>query len=151
MLATYRTLTEQLEKHYTLFIVNRKYKDIHWAGKPEEYLAEQQKVAEEISKLSKRVEEKIKADMATFWPDLEVVAYDSRTFSLADDRLGAILVQGLKKQSECLDVEAVFQSQTGYKLTVTRIEDLDEETRRKVEEAVEGEEKSNGQREEGRV
>lgn len=151
MLATYRTLTEQLEKQYTLFIVNRKYKDIHWAGKPAEYLAEQQRVAEEISKLSKRAEEKIKADMATFWPDLEVVAYDSRTFSLADDRLGAILVRGLKKTSECLDVEAVFQSQTGYKLTVTRIEDLDEETRKKVEEALREEEESNGRQREERA
>ena len=132
MLVSYTTLSEQLEKYYTLFTLNRKYRATQWKDDPNAYVAEQQKVASKISELSREVEKKIRADIKKTWADAEVLAYDSRTFNIASSTLGSVLLKGLKKESDCLDLQAVFLSTTGYKVIATRAEDLDKKTLEEV-------------------
>ena len=129
MLKSYTTLAEQLE---TLFTLNRKYKDRQWKDDYQAYIEEQQKTAAKITELSAEVEKKIKEDLKKVWADAEVVAYDSRTFNILSSTLGSILVRGLKKQTDCLDLQATFYSVTGYKVKVDRLEDLEEKTQEEI-------------------
>ena len=132
MLATYTTLAEQLEKHYTLFTLNRKYKATQWKDDEKAYLDEQEKTAQKINEISREIEKKIREDLKKFWADAEVIAYDSRTFNIIDSMLGSLLVKGLKKQSDCLDLQAAFFSAAGYKIKADRLEDLDKKTQEEV-------------------
>lgn len=116
------------------FAVNRKYRSSSFKDE-KEYLAEQTKLAEELNRLDKAIGKNIEDVVRRVYPEVKLIAFDSRTSSFADSFLGRALLKGLESSSQRLEVEEWFQRATGMKVAVDRFEGLvDEEQRRLLDE-----------------
>ena len=133
----WNTYLESLDKKYTLFCINRSYKDKSFKDESE-YLKVQTKLAEEIDILNKEIKEEITKVVHETYPEVEVILYDSRMFSKADQNIGKILTKNIKSQTETLDVKACFEKFVPVKITVERYEDLNEETQKEIDKILNG-------------
>lgn len=119
----WNTLLDKLDKKYTLYLINRKYKDTHFKSL-EEYSDCQHKLAGEIDELTAEAKEKISDLLKNSFPEAEILIYDSSSCIKADSKLGRILVKGLKSRADGADMQSVFEQLTSMKMSVERIEDL---------------------------
>ena len=128
----WNTYLDSLEKKYSLFYINRKYKDTSFKSE-EEYRTIQTKVTDEIDILSKEIKSSIEDVVHSTYPEVEVLLYDSIRFSRANMLIGAVLTKGIKSQSEILDVKECFEKISGVKILIDRFEDQSEEVQKKIE------------------
>lgn len=128
----WNTYLDSLEKKYSLFYINRKYKNQSFKDN-DEYVSIQNKVAQEIDAQSKEIKKSIEMVIHEVYPEVEILLYDSLSFSRASSLIGRILTKGIHSQSETFDVKAYFEKMTSTKIIVERIEDLSDDEQRKVQ------------------
>ena len=64
------------------------------------------------------------------FPDVEIVAFDSRFFKKGQAKLGNFLCKGVKDLEEGRTIQKYFESVTYTNILITRWEDLDEESKK---------------------
>lgn len=127
----WETYLDLLDKKYSMFFINRKYKERSFKSE-DEYLDIQSKVANEIEKLNSEIQQEIAEIITNYFPNVQVLHYDSRSYSRGDQIIGRVLTKGVPSQSETFDVKAIFEKFTSVKIFVDRIEDLPEDLQEKL-------------------
>ena len=115
-----------LNKKYSLFYINRKYKSSSFNDE-NEYLSVQTKLCEEIDELSEELRKEVEDVVHEIYPAVDVLLYDSLLFNRSECFLGKVLVRGVRSDSELIDVRSCFERLTGVKLLFDRFESLSEE------------------------
>ena len=109
---------DSYEVKYNMFCDNREYKNRSFKDE-QEYKDVQYALANEIEIIDKEV-----------FPDVEIVAFDSRFFKKGQAKLGNFLCKGVKDLEEGRTIQKYFESVTYTNILITRWEDLDEETKK---------------------
>lgn len=117
---------DSYEIKYNMFCDNREYKSRSFKDETE-FLEIQTALAEEIEIIDKEVKIESQKIIQEIFPNVEVVAFDSRYFKKGQSKLGNLLCKGVKDLEECRTIQKYFESVTYTIVVITRFEDLDEE------------------------
>lgn len=120
---------DSYEVKYNMFCDNREYKNKSFKDK-DDFLKTQYALAEEIEIIDKEVKSESEKVIKEIFPDVEIVAYDSRFFKKGQAKLGNFLCKGIKDLEEARTIQKYFESVTYTNILITRWEDIDEETKK---------------------
>jgi hypothetical protein len=123
------TYLDSYEVKYNMFCDNREYKSRSFKDQ-EDFLKTQYALAEEIELLDKEVKIESEKIIKEIFPNVSVVAYDSRFFKRGQSKLGNFLCKGITDLEEARTIQKYFESITYTNILITRWEDLDEETQK---------------------
>lgn len=123
------TYLDSYEVKYNMFCDNREYKSRSFKDQ-EDFLKTQYALAEEIELLDKEVKIESEKIIKEIFPNVSIVAYDSRFFKRGQSKLGNFLCKGIIDLEEARTIQKYFESVTYTNILITRWEDLDEETQK---------------------
>jgi len=117
---------------YDKFYTNRQYKDLQYKDKEEEYLKEQNILADDIKKYENQIFDMLKKYFSELFPTLNLIAYDSRFVFLSKSKIviGALLVEGMNDEDE-IAIKKFLQETLFVEGRIDKFEDLPEEIRKK--------------------
>ena len=120
---------DSYEVKYNMFVDNREYRTRSFKD-DEDFKRVQFALAEEIDLIDKEVKLESEKIIKEIFPDVEIVAYDSRFFKKGQAKLGNFLCKGVKDLEEARTIQKYFESITYTNILITRWEDLDEDTQK---------------------
>ena len=120
---------DSYEVKYNMFVGNREYRTRSFKD-DEDFKRVQFALAEEIDLIDKEVKKESEKIIKEVFPDVEIVAYDSRFFKKGQAKLGNFLCKGVKDLEEARTIQKYFESITYTNILITRWEDLDEDTQK---------------------
>jgi hypothetical protein len=120
---------DSYEVKYNMFVDNREYRTRSFKD-DEDFKRVQFALAEEIDLIDKEVKKESEKIIKEVFPDVEIVAYDSRFFKKGQAKLGNFLCKGVKDLEEARTIQKYFESITYTNILITRWEDLDEDTQK---------------------
>ena len=120
---------DSYEVKYNMFCDNREYKNRSFKDE-QEYKDVKYALANEIEIIDKEVLKESEKIIKEVFPDVEIVAFDSRFFKKGQAKLGNFLCKGVKDLEEGRTIQKYFESVTYTNILITRWEDLDEETKK---------------------
>lgn len=115
---------------YDKFKVNREYKNKSWADEAS-YMKDQRELVEKITELDDKVKPEVVKIINEAFPEVEVVAFDSRMHSAEARRVGNVLLKGVTDRTQLIEIETWFERCTAYTIGTDRFEDLPEELKTK--------------------
>ena len=117
---------------YDKFLTNRQYKDRQFKDNEEEYMKNQQALANDIKFQEDLVSRSIQTIFKENFPKIEFIAYDSRLlyFNRAKSRIGMILVKGADDEDK-IAIQKFFQENYLTEILIDKFEDLPEEIQKK--------------------
>lgn len=127
-----KTYMDILYTLYDKYVVNREYKNRSFEN-DDIYNKEQLKLANEIEEKEALVKEEIKNVLKEVFPEIEIVAYDSRFLERGKYKLGHLLCKNTKDKEECRTIQKYFEAETLFLIIVQRFEDLDDDIKSIIE------------------
>lgn len=123
-----------LMNKYDMFFTNRQYASEHFQTE-EEFVSIQKSLAKEIQIEEATTREIIKKYFKENFPEIEIMVYDSRSICITEiyHRVGAVLIKGLpENENKIQKIEKEFSIDTDLTISISRWEDLNEETQNKL-------------------